>query len=97
MLYVLYGHERSRRRCWSDAQIEDPYTLEQLRSVRMNVMIVRPLIDRLYDPDDVSIGKKWSNPSIYINVVSSFDVFWLSLEFTILMMPICLSSDSFLR
>jgi hypothetical protein len=37
---------------------DDPYTLDQLRAPRMNVLIVRPLVDRLYDPDDISVGKK---------------------------------------
>lgn len=37
------------------ASIDDPYSNEQLKSPRMNVAIVRPLIDHLYDPDDVSI------------------------------------------
>lgn len=34
---------------------DDPYSLEQLKSPRMNVSVVRPLVDHLYDPDDVSI------------------------------------------
>nr|POE96930.1 calcium channel yvc1 [Quercus suber] len=37
------------------ATIDDPYSLEQLKSPRMNVNVVRPLVDHLYDPDDVSI------------------------------------------
>ncbi|KAF2166218.1 hypothetical protein M409DRAFT_66707 [Zasmidium cellare ATCC 36951] len=37
------------------ASIDDPYSNEQLKSPRMNVAIVRPLIDHLYDPDDVSV------------------------------------------
>ncbi|KAF2399970.1 hypothetical protein EJ06DRAFT_538195 [Trichodelitschia bisporula] len=37
------------------ASIDDPYTLEQLRGPRLNVSIVRPLIDRLFDEDDVSV------------------------------------------
>ncbi|KAF2869069.1 hypothetical protein BDV95DRAFT_499296 [Massariosphaeria phaeospora] len=37
------------------ATIEDPYTMDQLREPRMNVLIVKPLVDRLYDEDDVSI------------------------------------------
>ncbi|KAL7933386.1 hypothetical protein V8C35DRAFT_304193 [Trichoderma chlorosporum] len=37
------------------ASIEDPYTLEQLTSPRVNTLVVRPLVDRLYDPDDMSI------------------------------------------
>ncbi len=35
--------------------IEDPYSVEQLREPRMNVLIVKPLVDRLYDEDDISI------------------------------------------
>ena len=37
------------------ASIDDPYSLEQLKSPRMNVAVVRPLVDHLYDPDDVSV------------------------------------------
>lgn len=37
------------------ASIDDPYTLDQLKSPRMNVAVVRPLVDHLYDPDDVSV------------------------------------------
>ncbi|KAF2666650.1 hypothetical protein BT63DRAFT_481142 [Microthyrium microscopicum] len=37
------------------ASIDDPYTLDQLMSPRINVAIVRPLTDRLFDPDDISI------------------------------------------
>lgn len=36
------------------ASIDDPYTFEQLKEPRLNVLIVRPLVERLYDPDDVS-------------------------------------------
>lgn len=38
------------------ASIEDPYTVEQLREPRMNVLIVKPLVDRLYNKKDVSVG-----------------------------------------
>ncbi|CAM1501803.1 Fc.00g037870.m01.CDS01 [Cosmosporella sp. VM-42] len=37
------------------ASIDDPYTLEHFRDPRMNALIVRPLVDRLYNPDDISI------------------------------------------
>ncbi|KAF2144728.1 uncharacterized protein K452DRAFT_222499 [Aplosporella prunicola CBS 121167] len=37
------------------ASIDDPYTLAQLRDPRMNALIVRPLVERLYDPKDCSI------------------------------------------
>ncbi|KAK3677264.1 hypothetical protein LTR78_002802 [Recurvomyces mirabilis] len=36
------------------AAIDDPYSIEQLKSPRMNVAVIRPLVDHLYDPDDVS-------------------------------------------
>ncbi|KAL4939587.1 hypothetical protein BDV06DRAFT_33893 [Aspergillus oleicola] len=35
--------------------IDDPYTIEQLQELRMNTVIVRPLVDRLYRLDDVSV------------------------------------------
>lgn len=35
---------------------DDPYTMEQLMSPRINIAIVRPLTIRLYNPDDISIG-----------------------------------------
>ncbi|KAI4162686.1 MAG: hypothetical protein LQ342_003732 [Letrouitia transgressa] len=38
------------------SRIDDPYSLEQLRAPRMNAMLVRPLVDRLYELDDISIG-----------------------------------------
>ncbi|KAF2233741.1 receptor-activated Ca2+-permeable cation channel [Viridothelium virens] len=37
------------------ASIDDPYSPEQLRSPRMVGAVVRPLVDHLYDPDDVSV------------------------------------------
>ncbi|KAL1303277.1 hypothetical protein AAFC00_006685 [Neodothiora populina] len=37
------------------ASIDDPYSLEQLKGPRMNVAVVRPLLDHLYDPEDVSV------------------------------------------
>ena len=36
--------------------VEDFMTLEQLRDVRINVSVVRPLVDQLYELDDISIG-----------------------------------------
>ncbi|KAH8891150.1 hypothetical protein GQ53DRAFT_649168, partial [Thozetella sp. PMI_491] len=35
--------------------IDDPYTMEQLTEPKMNSLIVRPLVNRLYDPTDISI------------------------------------------
>ncbi|TKX24538.1 hypothetical protein C1H76_3146 [Elsinoe australis] len=37
------------------ASIDDPYDRAMLMSPRVNLAIVRPLVDHLYDPDDVSI------------------------------------------
>ncbi|KAK3363067.1 hypothetical protein B0T25DRAFT_29048 [Lasiosphaeria hispida] len=37
------------------AVVEDYLSLEQLRDVRINVSVVRPLVDKLYEQDDVSI------------------------------------------
>ncbi|KAK0705936.1 hypothetical protein B0T26DRAFT_439097 [Lasiosphaeria miniovina] len=36
------------------AAIDDPYTLGELRTPRMTSLLVRPLVDRLYNPDDLS-------------------------------------------
>lgn len=41
----------------ADVRTDDPYTLVQLRDPRMNALIVRPLVDRLYDPKDCSVGE----------------------------------------
>jgi hypothetical protein len=37
------------------AAIDDPYSLEQLRDPRMNLSVVRPLVDKLYEANDVSM------------------------------------------
>lgn len=37
---------------------DDPYTPEQLKAPRMNKLVIRPLVDQLYDPDNISVGKK---------------------------------------
>ena len=37
------------------SSIDDPYSIEQLRAPRINVAIVRPLVNRLWDGKDVSI------------------------------------------
>lgn len=53
-LNIYFNIHRIRRLV--QASIEDPYTLDQLKEPRMNVLIVKPLVDRLYDDEDVSIG-----------------------------------------
>lgn len=35
---------------------DDPYSLEQLKAPRMNLSVVRPLVDSLYETQDLSIG-----------------------------------------
>lgn len=35
--------------------IDDPYSLEQLKAPRMNISVVRPLVDSLYEMQDLSI------------------------------------------
>ena len=35
---------------------DDPYSIEQLRDPRMNLLIVRPLVDTFFGLDDVSIS-----------------------------------------
>ena len=42
--------------------VDDYLSLEQLRDVRINVTVVRPLVDKLYDLDDISIGMDFSFP-----------------------------------
>lgn len=37
--------------------VEDYLTVEQLRDLRLNISVVRPLVDKLYELDDISIGK----------------------------------------
>lgn len=36
--------------------VEDYMSLEQLRDVRINISVIRPLVDQLYEMDDISIG-----------------------------------------
>jgi len=36
--------------------VEDYLTIEQLRDLRLNISVVRPLVDKLYELDDISIG-----------------------------------------
>ncbi len=36
--------------------VEDYLTFEQLGDLRLNVSVVRPLVDKLYELDDISIG-----------------------------------------
>lgn len=37
--------------------VEDYLTLEQLRDVKINVTVIRPLVDKFYELGDISIGK----------------------------------------
>ncbi len=38
------------------AAIDDTYTLEELRTPHMDHQVVRPLVERLYNPEDPAIG-----------------------------------------
>ena len=43
---------------YTDVQLtDDPYSLEQLRDPRMNISVVRPLVDKFYEMNDVSVSK----------------------------------------
>lgn len=49
--------------------LDDPYTLDHFREPSLNALIVRPLVDRLYDAQDISIGMvtatwKFSRPPL---------------------------------
>lgn len=39
------------------SETDDPYSIEQLRDPRMNVSIVRPLVDKCYEDQDLSMSK----------------------------------------
>jgi len=41
---------------FADGGTDDPYSIEQLRDPRMNLSIVRPLVDKFYENQDVSMG-----------------------------------------
>lgn len=41
--------------------VEDYLTLEQLRDLKINVTVIRPLVDKFYELGDVSIGE-WNPP-----------------------------------
>ena len=42
---------------WLIKLLDDPYSLEQLKAPRMNISVVRPLVDSLYEIQDLSISK----------------------------------------
>ncbi|KAF2704183.1 hypothetical protein K504DRAFT_442209 [Pleomassaria siparia CBS 279.74] len=52
-LEVYYTIHRIRRVIL--AAIDDPYTMDQLKEPRMNVLVVKPLVEKLWDEDDVSV------------------------------------------
>lgn len=43
--------------------VEDYIALEQLRDVRINVTVVRPLVDKFYELDDISISESIPSPN----------------------------------
>lgn len=67
----------------ADGGIDDPYSIEQLRDPRMNISVVRPLVDRLYELDDVSISTLIAFLLLFegsISVVYGFELFISSLR-----------------
>jgi hypothetical protein len=42
---------------------DDPYTLEQLRAPRMNMLVVRPLVDKLHNDGE---GDIWAGMSLFL-------------------------------
>ena len=51
--------------------VEDYLSLDQLRDMRINVSVVRPLVDKFYEQDDISIGvcpSRNTVPCYYPNV-----------------------------
>ena len=41
---------------FADITLDDPYTLEQLIAPRINISIVRPLTDQIYNLHDISVS-----------------------------------------
>jgi hypothetical protein len=60
----MYCHDRPA----DTRQIDDPYTFEQLMTPRINHSIVRPLTDRFYDPDDISMGMLVASWSVSVDI-----------------------------
>ena len=57
-LVPCLGHERvGEVQMLIDTLIDDPYSIEQLRDPRMNVSVVRPLVDRCYEDQDLSMSE----------------------------------------
>jgi hypothetical protein len=38
------------------SDLDDPYSIEQLKAPRMNISVVRPLVEAFYEMQDVSVG-----------------------------------------
>lgn len=49
---------------------DDPYDKTQLMGPRMNVAVVRPLVDHLYDPDDISVGRYICYSNTYLEDIT---------------------------
>jgi len=45
------------------AAIDDTYTLDELRAPQMDHQVVRPLVERLYNPEDMALGVSHSTLS----------------------------------
>jgi hypothetical protein len=47
----------SIRQLLTEVESDDPYSIEQLRDPRMNLSVIRPLVDKFYEMNDASISK----------------------------------------
>lgn len=47
------------------ASIDDPYTMDHFHEPKLNALVVRPLVDRIYDPKDSSTSKPSSRPYMH--------------------------------
>ena len=54
--------------------VEDYLTFEQLGDLRLNVSVVRPLVDKLYELGDISIGKTFLCPQSTAPVLTDVDI-----------------------
>ena len=59
--------------------VEDYLSPEQLHDMRINLSVVRPLVDKLYELDDISIGGFFIFSSFLFSFISSLSLHTVSL------------------
>ena len=74
---------------------DDPYSIEQLRDPRMNVSVVRPLVDRCYEDQDLSMGE--SCPCLLNGIAQAILASWLKTSLTILVYCLLVNRAQFQR